>query len=120
TDQVPLQKRDRIVRIGDHRVEDWPQMLRCMRLLREDEDPALRKTDDRQELDSAKENRIVFQGEKLIRVSYKRGDAEEAASVWVKLAHPQLDTLVPTVLWFFIKAGLFVVGALVLWKRPGE
>lgn len=30
------------------------------------------------------------------------------------------ETLIPSVLWFLLKIGLFVVGALVFWKRPDD
>ncbi|HZY88542.1 MAG TPA: sigma 54-interacting transcriptional regulator, partial [Gemmataceae bacterium] len=41
-------------------------------------------------------------------------------SVWCRLGHSPVETLVPSVLWFFLKIGLFVVGAVVFWKRPGD
>jgi transcriptional regulator with GAF, ATPase, and Fis domain len=30
------------------------------------------------------------------------------------------ETLVPSILWFFLKIGLFLVGAIVFWKRPED
>src|SRR5262249_51246647 len=41
-------------------------------------------------------------------------------SVWCRLGKPPVETLVPSVLWFFLKLGLFLVGALVFWKRPED
>ncbi len=33
---------------------------------------------------------------------------------------PPFESLVPSILWFFLKFGLFLVGALVFWKRPAD
>lgn len=39
---------------------------------------------------------------------------------WTKLRHLPMEDMVPSVLWFFLKFLLFLVGALVLWKRPND
>jgi transcriptional regulator with GAF, ATPase, and Fis domain len=39
---------------------------------------------------------------------------------WCVLGRLPLEELVPTVLWFFVKVMLFLVGALVWWKRPTD
>src|SRR5262249_12823619 len=39
---------------------------------------------------------------------------------WCRLGRLPLEELVPSVLWFFLKITLFLVGALVLWKRPAD
>src|SRR5439155_16375711 len=31
-----------------------------------------------------------------------------------------LEEMLPTLLWFFLKLALFVIGAMVFWKRPNE
>src|SRR5207237_383147 len=41
-------------------------------------------------------------------------------AVWCQLGHMPLREMVPSVLWFVLKGMLFLVGALVYWKRPGD
>ncbi len=41
-------------------------------------------------------------------------------AAWRRLSRPGVDTVLPSVLWFLLKLGLFVVGALVFWKRPDD
>ena len=67
---------------------------------------------------AAGKTHVVFDEHELIRVEYERGGEHRAA--WVRLTHSPVETLVPSVLWFFLKIGLFVVGALVFWKRPDD
>ncbi len=49
---------------------------------------------------------------------YQRGGAEH--TVWLRLGPAPAETFLPSVLWFFLKIGLFLVGAIVFWKRPGD
>src|SRR5262249_28745129 len=44
----------------------------------------------------------------------------EPHRVWCRLGPAPVETLVPSVLWFFLKIGLFAVGAIVFWKRPED
>src|SRR5205807_985951 len=39
---------------------------------------------------------------------------------WCVLGTLPLEELLPTLLWFFLKLALFVIGAMVFWKRPTE
>jgi transcriptional regulator with GAF, ATPase, and Fis domain len=48
------------------------------------------------------------------------GRAQKPRTAWLTLGRPLPRTLVPTVLWFFLKIGLFGVGAIVFWKRPDD
>src|SRR5262249_23501821 len=41
-------------------------------------------------------------------------------TTWLKLGRPLVQSLVPTVVWFFLKIGLYFVGAIVFWKRPDD
>jgi transcriptional regulator with GAF, ATPase, and Fis domain len=58
----------------------------------------------------------------LVHVDFER--AGENGTVrfgsWCVLGNLPLEEMVPSVLWFFLKAMLFTVGALVLWKRPTD
>src|SRR5262249_7712539 len=54
-----------------------------------------------------------------IRVLLRRPSGQTFA-VWCLLGSPPLESLVPSILWFFLKLGLFLVGALVFWNRPTD
>ncbi|MBI1915273.1 MAG: hypothetical protein HYS12_11120, partial [Planctomycetes bacterium] len=114
--QEPLQTDDVIVKLGGQPVENWPQFLRGLAELRDRPEPTT-VTSAAQLKDPA----LVLarlDGEEIVRVEFEREGKK--GSVWCRLGRSPLAALVPTVLWFFIKAGLFLVGALVFWTRPQE
>ncbi len=118
-EQDPLRPDDRILAIGGKKVEDWPQLLRRLIELRHRGEAE--ETDANEDLRKRGNTHLCFQGVEIIRVDYEPAHKPGVvASVWCRLGRSPLETLLPTVLWIFIKAGLFVVGALVYWKRPGE
>jgi transcriptional regulator with GAF, ATPase, and Fis domain len=114
--QSPLKPGDRILAVGDKEIEDWPQLLRLLVAMRRRTVPPVAAS--ALNLQDETRTRLLYLDEEIIRVKYERQG--EIGFVWCRLGRSPLDTLLPTVLWFFIKAGLFVVGALVLWKRPDE
>src|SRR5262249_34540327 len=61
-------------------------------------------------------------GQRGVRVEYERpGDRPgHRRFAWCRLATSPVEPLVPSVLWFFLMIGLFVVGGLVFWERPGD
>jgi transcriptional regulator with GAF, ATPase, and Fis domain len=60
-------------------------------------------------------------GEKEILVRFRRpSDPAEPKEAWCRLERYPLADLVPSILLFVLKVGLFTVGALVFWKRPGD
>ena len=74
-------------------------------------------------LDDSALNHVVLKGEskdkELVKVQAQLRDGRIVSHwFWVSRLPPQ--TLVPSILWFFLKLGLFVVGALVLWQRPDD
>jgi transcriptional regulator with GAF, ATPase, and Fis domain len=81
-----------IVKVGTQPVESWPQLLRALADLPGDQPVDIVLADDG----------------KLLHV------------IQCRPGRPPLASLAPSVLWFFLKAGLFVVGALVFWNRPGD
>ncbi|HYV34075.1 MAG TPA: hypothetical protein VE988_00135, partial [Gemmataceae bacterium] len=115
------QSGDQVVELGDLKITTWPHLLSAPRFLRE---------------------RIMgFASEPLPADKFKRmpaADGEQATWVYAKFhrdlegASPQTiegwcmlgtlppEDILPTLLWFFVKLALFVVGALVFWKRPTE
>jgi transcriptional regulator with GAF, ATPase, and Fis domain len=111
--QEPIRPGDTIVQVGDQPVGDWSQLLRQLNDLKH---AAVQPGEAR---DLAEENRhtMLLDGHKLIRVDYLRGNPATRQSAWCALGPPAIETVVPSVLWFFLKIGLFVVGALVYWQR---
>jgi transcriptional regulator with GAF, ATPase, and Fis domain len=117
-----LREGDEIVQVGDRPVKNWSQLMRTIVDLNhepaehvenvtaadlfEDGEPVARKTS------------IVLGDQRLVRVRYER--AGELRSVWLRVGTAPAETLVPSVLWFFLKIGLFLVGAIVFWKRPAD
>jgi transcriptional regulator with GAF, ATPase, and Fis domain len=47
-------------------------------------------------------------------------DLDDVREIWCRLGTSSLAELIPSILWFFLKIGLFAVGALVFWKRPDD
>ncbi len=80
---------------------DWPATLRAAA-----RDPEL--------------HAVRVNGETWVRVDFERAADGLAATCWRRLGTPGVEVVLPSVLWFFLKAGLFVVGALVFWKRPED
>ncbi|HZY86745.1 MAG TPA: hypothetical protein VFE78_18065, partial [Gemmataceae bacterium] len=121
--QTPLQEGDRIVRLGGQPVENWSQYLRKLGRLRDEpaEAVAALPAEDQSGTPAGKDF-VLLDGQRLVRVEYERAGGPGAGrhSVWCRLGHSPVETLVPSVLWFFLKIGLFVVGAVVFWKRPED
>src|SRR5262245_2727783 len=120
--KAPLKQGDRIVKLGDQKVETWSQLLRKMLLLR-DEAP---ETDDvtLEELRKGTVHKslthVQIDGQRVVRVEYKREGEDKNQVVWYRLGRSPFEALLPGVLWFCLNIGLFVVGAIVFWKRPED
>ncbi len=117
TAQEPLRPGDTIVRLGNRPVDNWSQLLQTLVGLRAEAategDPAmLDRTDGPAHL--------RIDGQEVVGVDYLRGADPTRHRAWCRLGQPPVETLFPSVLWFFLKIGLFVVGAIVFWKRPGD
>ncbi len=61
-------------------------------------------------------------GTKWVRVGLRRNveGVETLVPVWRRVGTPGFAVVFPSVLWFLLKVGLFVVGAIVFWKRPQD
>jgi transcriptional regulator with GAF, ATPase, and Fis domain len=118
-----LQEGDRIVELAGRPVENWSQYLRRLSRLRDEPTesvPGLTAADFLGEAPAlAGKNFVLLDGQRLVRVRYERPGAGRH-SVWCRLGRSPVETLVPSVLWFFLKIGLFLVGAVVFWKRPED
>jgi transcriptional regulator with GAF, ATPase, and Fis domain len=73
---------------------------------------------------SAKTRNLLIDGEHWVWVQYQRnsvkGNEKKLASAWARVDKVSFEALLPSILWFFLKGGLFVIGAWVLWKRPND
>ena len=108
---------DIITWLGGQKVQTWPQLLRKLReLAGEDFEPrdALPPLDR-----SDKATHIRVGEERLVRLELQRPNGE-CYAVWCRVGSWPFDALAPSVLWALLKVGLFIVGALVFWKRPGD
>jgi transcriptional regulator with GAF, ATPase, and Fis domain len=114
SDQEPLEIGDKIIGVADRQIDNWSQFLTKQLELREAEPrPATRA-----ELAESGPGYLDLDGQRIVRVTYLRGGHERQA--WCRLGPAPLETILPSILWFFVKIGLFIVGAIVYWKRPED
>ena len=128
--QMALQAGDRILSVGGQPVETWSQLLRKTLLLRDQEPhvvPGITTADLLADSGCPpKGKRKVPAGDdflriddlRVVRVEYERGEGESATRgvVWCMLGRSPLATFIPSILWFTLNIGLFIVGALGYWK----
>jgi transcriptional regulator with GAF, ATPase, and Fis domain len=99
--QKPLYTGDVIVSVGGDEIESWPKLLRRLTELKVDQ---------------------------IVTVEYRRpseplapGESKSPLHrITCKVGHLPLENLLPSIAWFFLKLGLFSVGAIVFWKRPDD
>jgi transcriptional regulator with GAF, ATPase, and Fis domain len=121
---------DRIVRVGNEAIPRWPALLRSpVRIQRQVEAgelaaAVLKDNDPRNLRDpSVRRPGVCRAGDRLlVRVTLERDEDEgpRRFASWFELGKLPVGEVIPSVLWFFLKLMLFVVGALVFWKRPGD
>jgi transcriptional regulator with GAF, ATPase, and Fis domain len=124
---------DRIIEAADQPVSNWSHLLRAEAHLGERTprrvaagavDPA-----DVRRGQALGDTFLEVEGEgqepvRVVRLLFERpgegtGDGKVHA-VWCRFMRSPAAAFLPSVLWFFLKIGLFAVGALVLWKRPED
>ncbi len=113
----PLHPDDTIVQLGTEKVNNWSDFLHKLVELRHEEGVACTETEFQTKPPA---DQLIVNDQKIIRVRYRRGNDPEPRSLWCRIGQPPLETLAPSVLWFLLKIGLFVVGAIVFWKRPED
>jgi transcriptional regulator with GAF, ATPase, and Fis domain len=97
-----------IRQVGPDAVENWPEFMGALRNLQAEQP---KPTDAETFRESG--------GKKWVRVELQRGK-EKPFAIWCYLGHPPLETTLPALLWLVLEVGLFVIGAFVFWKRPGD
>ncbi|HEY7308412.1 MAG TPA: sigma 54-interacting transcriptional regulator [Gemmataceae bacterium] len=131
TKAYQLEQDDQIVRLGDRPVSNWAQILhKLVRLRPQDAEKgtlADLEPDSGEKSAPPRKTHLVVEDQEVIWVRFVRpsdppGPEGKPAerTVWLRVGRPPLETLAPSVLWFFLKIGLFVVGAIVFWKRPED
>jgi transcriptional regulator with GAF, ATPase, and Fis domain len=115
-DQEKIESGDVVVGLDNQPVDNWSQLLQKLIALRAE--PA--EPGDREALADTKQGHLLIDGQEVVRVDYTRGTGAGPHRVWCRLGPAPVETLVPSVLWFFLKIGLFAVGAIVFWKRPED
>src|SRR5260370_14804152 len=96
-----------LVQVGPYEVESCPQYLRALRLLQETpgETGVTRRHSD---------------GEDWVRVKLRRDLNSEPFDVWCVLGRPPLESTIPAAIWLILQVGLYLIGAIVYWKRPHD
>jgi transcriptional regulator with GAF, ATPase, and Fis domain len=103
----------RIVQLGEHRVNTWPEFVRTLLKLREEPVQAV-------DPPSLQGHTFVRRNDETLVLVQLRQEDGSPAKVWCRLGTPPPTSLVPSILWFFLKFSLFLVGAFVYWKRPSD
>jgi transcriptional regulator with GAF, ATPase, and Fis domain len=104
---------DRVVKIGDKPISTWPDLLGAPHYLAKRLAAGPLPSWARQ---------VPGEDEPEVEVHFARDVPGRAVtfSGWCVLGRLPLEELAPAVLWFLLKMMLFLVGALVLWKRPTD
>src|SRR5581483_7379337 len=114
---------DVVVAVGNISIHTWSDLLNAPAVLKAhiselsgDERPAWLKI--------LKPSADDGEGEEqhLVQVTFRRDEGALAQNftAWCVLGTLPLKELIPSVLWFLLKVMLFLVGALVYWKRPQD
>lgn len=116
-DQDPLQPYDRVIKLGDQSIQNWPEIQRYL-LRAKSRVSEIPKVENPEELETTPHPFVRLNGVPIVRLDYERNG--QKGVVWCRFGTSPLSSLFLTVLWFFIKAGLLLVGALFLWRCPEE
>jgi transcriptional regulator with GAF, ATPase, and Fis domain len=110
------QQGDRVIKVGDMEIRNWPDLLNAPAEV-EHRFNQLPQTAAKMVVSDKGERRFV----KVVFARTQEGTgADVEFAVWCLLDRLPVKELVPAILWFVLKILLFVVGVLVLWKRPDD
>jgi transcriptional regulator with GAF, ATPase, and Fis domain len=98
----------RVKQVGDTTIHTWPGLIK-----------ALHELPDNPEAGS--QTHRISKGQEEVQVKLQKPGSEAAPiEVWCRVNRNQLESLLPSLLWFVLKGSLFLVGVLVWWKRPHD
>ncbi len=103
---------DVVEKIADREIQTWALLLAAPFAVRD------LLADPNYQPEWAKRSRE--DGEETVKVSVQFRRGEHTFTTWCHLGRLPIEELIPSVLWFFLKVTLFLVGALVLWQRPRD
>jgi transcriptional regulator with GAF, ATPase, and Fis domain len=109
---------DKVIQLGDLEIQTWPDLLAAPRKLydhTQGEDDSLPTWAKRELVDGEP---VTFVKGRFLREAGE--DPPITIDGWCVIGTLALEDILPTLLWFFLKLALFVVGAWVFWKRPTE
>lgn len=110
---------DTITTAGERTVQTWPQLLRGLIALRSEAPVTVTSLEeaDRQHL-----TYVELNGEPLLRLQFKRATetGDQTLACWCLVGQLPMEELSPSIAWFILQLGLFVVGMVVFWKRPED
>jgi transcriptional regulator with GAF, ATPase, and Fis domain len=118
TDTVNQPKEDdRIVQIGDVQTDTWAHLLQAQNYPSKSLPVEVANTKEAEKLGS---NYARIGESTFIRIRFIRLGESQLLECWCLVDRLPPRELIPSILWFFLKLGLFTVGALVFWKRPND
>ncbi|MCI0377060.1 MAG: sigma 54-interacting transcriptional regulator, partial [Gemmataceae bacterium] len=105
---------DVVKRIGETHIRTWADVLHAPFHLR----GQLNEKDTLPDWAKA----VTINGEQatVVRVQFRSAATQADYESWCVLGRLPLEEMVPSVAWFFLMLSLFLVGTLVLWKRPTD
>src|SRR5262249_52660464 len=108
---------DTVVRVGDLEIKTWANLVVAPFQMRDRFEDGWASAEDGLKT-------LQYQGEQLqvVLVRFQRPGSGTGPPLtfecWCRLDNLPIGELVPSLLWFFLKLTLLVIGALVFWKRP--
>ena len=108
-------KQYQVVQIADQPIHTWPDFLRALRDL-----PAEATEVASAAATPADVRHRILDGEEQVLVLLQSAASQEQAALWTRVDRSASESLLPSVLWFALKGGLFLVSLVVIWKRPHD
>ncbi len=117
---------DTLLRIGPREIRSWPDFVRTLDQLEDHEQ--FPRTPDLGAIPDAELERlpdpskdVIRRGsDSLVRVEYLPEGEAQRQIVWCRIGTPPLAEFAPSLIWFVVKLGIFLIGAVIYWKRPGD
>jgi transcriptional regulator with GAF, ATPase, and Fis domain len=111
---------DLVLTVGGKAIEVWPRLLRALI----DLEPAPEPVSSTEEAEERHLRYVRVGEDRLVFVTFESAESPTGQLMrygcWWRIGHLPLEEVIPSILWFSLKIGLFMVGALVFWKRPTD